>query len=185
MASRTFTFQGLADAGAVAALLVAGQALVLSAPHAAAAEPAAVDLNIDCTTISDPTERLNCWDSHAHATIVQKKAANKKLFGLTIPQTEAATTAPQPKSRRHAKVKTARAQEDNRHVVLTIASVGNTLTGRLLLTATDGAVWEQTDSDTIRDMPVVGATFTVRRGPLGGYMCDVTRWQPVRCQRDQ
>lgn len=161
-----------------------GGALAQSDAPAGAAPPA-VDLNIDCTTVSDPTERLNCWDSHARATTVQKKAADKRLFGLTKQKAAAARVAPQPKRRKVRVAKARRTEDDNRRVTLTIAQVGNTPDGRLLLTASDGAVWAQTDSDTIRETPAPGATFVVRRGIPDGYICDVTRWQPVRCQREQ
>lgn len=67
---------------------------------------------------------------------------------------------------------------------VTLAEVVKRGDGKLRLTTTDGVVWRQTVSDTIRQMPKAGDTMDIRRGAFGGYKCQVGRWTSFRCTSD-
>jgi hypothetical protein len=152
------------------------------APLTASAAPKTA---ADCRAISDFTLRGQCWDSLDQQNQKDAQAEKKRDFGLG--QNAPSVAAVKPKKERVAKApKAPKPENDGVHsLILTLASVETTPVGRLLLTSTDGAVWEQTDSDGITHMPEPGDTVQVSKGMLGGYMCQVTRWQAVRCQRDR
>jgi hypothetical protein len=54
---------------------------------------------------------------------------------------------------------------------------------KLLLVTTDGAVWEQLDSDPVNPRPKPGSSMTVRRTGFGGYFCRFDKNNSVRCQQ--
>ena len=167
-----------------AALALAGVACVFAAP-AAQADPSAPQSAADCRAISDFTARGLCWDALDRAGLHNDQAVKKRNFGLGArPPAAAAVAAAKPR-KEHVKKAADPQNAKVRALTLTIASVGDTPQGRILLTSTDGAVWEQTDGDSVRDRPSPGDTFKISQSILGGYLCQVTRWQPVRCQRDK
>ncbi len=54
---------------------------------------------------------------------------------------------------------------------------------RLLIVTTDGAIWQQTDSETVSPTPRPGSSMTVVRGKISGYFCQFDRLNKVRCIR--
>jgi hypothetical protein len=174
-------------AAAAAKLWAAGAAALAGAafafaPVVAAADAPAPKSAADCRAISDFNLRGQCWDALDKANQQQTQATKKRDFGLGLHLPSTAALRPRKADRvREAK----RQSEEVTATTLTVASVDSTPIGRLLVTGSDGAVWEQTDSDTITRPPAPGDTVTVSKGFLGGYMCQVSRWQSVRCQRDR
>ena len=160
-------------------------ALCVLAPHMATAAPA--KSAADCRAISDFNLRGQCWDSLDQQNQKDNQAEKKRDFGLGA--NAPAVAAVKPKKEHVAKVKAPKApkpENDGVHsLTLTLASVDNSRTGHILLVATDGAIWEQTDGDDVPALPAPGDTVKVSKGMMGGYMCQVTHWQAVRCQRDQ
>ena len=157
------------------------------APLAASADPAtAPKAAADCRAISDFNLRGQCWDqldkSNQQATETAKETKKREFgLGLHLP-TESAVKKRKDDVAREEK----RNREEIKAQTLVLADVQNTPRGQLLLTSTDGAVWEQTDNDAVSgEGPVPGGTVKVSKGMLGGYMCQVSRWQTVRCQRDR
>ncbi len=57
--------------------------------------------------------------------------------------------------------------------------------GKMLLITQDGAIWEQTDTDTVTLLPKSGDTITIRRSRLNSYFCDVSKYKTIRCKRDR
>lgn len=55
---------------------------------------------------------------------------------------------------------------------------------RLVIFTTDGAIWEQTETDPA-PLPASGDTITIHKSTFGGYLCDVSKYKAVRCKRDQ
>lgn len=152
-------------------------------PQAAMADATSPKNAAECRAIADFELRGKCWDALDREAQVETKAVKKREFGLGLHPPSIAAILPK---REETRARVAQAErEEIRSLTLTIASVGDTPTGRILLTATDGAVWEQTDGDSVNNRPEVGDTVQVSKGMLGGYMCQVTRWQAVRCQRDK
>lgn len=54
---------------------------------------------------------------------------------------------------------------------------------RLVVTTTEGAVWRQTDTGSIRRLPREGESFEVREGALGSYRCTFNDMTTFRCER--
>jgi hypothetical protein len=164
-------------------------ALYALAPHIAAADQP-VKSAADCRAISDFSLRGQCWDSLDQQNQKDVQAVKKRDFGLSLaPQADAAVkpvAEAKPKKERVAKAKAPKpVNTEVTSRTLTLASVDTSRMGHVLMTATDGAVWEQTDGDDILRPPAVGDTMQVSKGMFGGYLCQVTRWQAVRCQRDK
>ena len=167
-----------AQTSAFAAVLAAIAAL--AAPHAALAQ--SPKSAADCRAISDFNLRGQCWDALDQAKQQDTQVEKKKSFGLGLHAPSIASILPKKEDRiREERLE----QEDVRNLTLTLASVENTALGRLVLTSTDGAVWEQTDSDPPNGRPQPGDTIKISKEMFGGYMCHVTRWESVRCQRDR
>lgn len=160
---------------------LAGAAFAFAPLMAAAAAPQPKSA-ADCRAISDFELRGQCWDALDKANQQDSTATKKREFGLGLHLPSVAAVKPK---KEQVEAERRRESEDVKSLSLTVASVDNTPLGRLLLTASDGAVWEQTDSDTITRAPSPGDVVEVSKGMLGGYMCHVSRWQSVRCQRDQ
>jgi hypothetical protein len=159
------------------ALTLAG----LAAPAVVLAQDAPRSAS-DCRAISDFAQRGQCWDALDQAKQQDTQVEKKKGFGLGLHAPTVSALVP----KREDRIREEREErEDLRHLTLTLASVENTPLGRLVLTSTDGAVWEQTDGDSINNTPRPGDTVQVSKDLLGGYMCQVTRWESVRCQRDR
>ncbi|HEY4029080.1 MAG TPA: hypothetical protein VGM25_01945 [Caulobacteraceae bacterium] len=169
---------------ALAAGALAGAVFAL-APFVAVADAPQPKTAADCRAISDFDLRGKCWDSldktNQQATETAKEAKKREFgLGLHIPSVSAI------KPRKEDLAREAKAeQEDVKSQTITLASVDNTAVGKLLLTSSEGAVWEQTDSDTVANAPEPGDTVKVSKGMMGGFMCQLSRWQSVRCQRDR
>jgi hypothetical protein len=154
------------------------------APQVALADPANPKSPADCRAIADFTERGLCWDALDREGLHDQKIVKKRNFGLDAKPPADAAVKPKPEKAK-AKKRVVPESEDVNNLTLTIASVRDTALGRVLLTSTDGAVWEQTDADRVADVPGAGESFKVSKTALGGYMCHITRWESVRCQRDE
>ena len=53
----------------------------------------------------------------------------------------------------------------------------------VLVTTPGSAV--QVGNDSVSRFPKEGDTIQIRKGRLGGFLCDVTQYQSVRCKRDR
>ena len=172
-------------AGAAAVVLTG--VMGLFAAHGAYADPSAPKSAAECRALSDFAARGACWDALDRQGLHDEQVVKKRNFGLGAlgsRSPDAAIKLPKPEKTKSPK----RVKPDNGEVddlTLTIATVQDTPLGRILLTSTDGAVWEQVDGDPVNSRPSPGDTFEVRKKSMGGYMCSVSRWQSVRCQRDE
>ena len=166
-----------AHAARSAAIALAGVAGVLAPQLAKAADSKTAPTAAQCRAMTDFTARGQCWDDLDRAGLQDQKVVKKRDFGLGAKAPSVAAIKA-PKAREPEAVEV-------RGLTLTLASVVDTAVGHILLISTDGAVWEQTDGDAIQNRPEPGDTVEVSKGMFGGYMCQVTRWQSVRCQRDQ
>jgi hypothetical protein len=167
--------------GAGAAALLGAACVVV--PLTASADATHPKSAAECRAIKDFNERGACWDALDKQTQTDTSAVRKRLFGLGKDPAEV-----QQEKEAKALAKKERRTPRNDGVdslELTLADVENTPRGLLRLTSTEGAVWEQTDGDEVGEGPRPGDTVTIKKGFLGGYLCQVTRWQEVRCQRDK
>jgi len=168
-------------AGAAAAA-VAGVVL-MSIPAAALADATAPRSAADCRAISDFELRGKCWDSLDQANQKDSQAEKKRSFGLGLRAPSIAAILPKQDER--ARERKLAEQEEVKDLTLSVASIDDSRAGHMLITSTDGVIWEQTDGDVVAARVSPGDTVKVTKGVLGGYMCQVTRWQAVRCQRDR
>ncbi len=185
----------------LAALLGAGVtgslAVAALSQEAAPATPPTWQTLVHCAQIGDRDDRVDCYDAAMRDAGYAPKPeavreARHRLFGLSVPQvnilrgkgdkTEKAEKSESNKERRReAQAAEASETEDNVNLALTrVAIEGN---GKLMLMTSEGQIWEQTDSEPIRSMPKPGYVMPVHRGRLGGYFCDVSKSQQVRCSR--
>lgn len=170
-------------AGAAAVAVVC--AAVLCTPPAARADAASAPKTAaDCRAIPDFDQRGKCWDALDQQKQQDAQVEKKKNFGFGAGLRAPSISALLPKKEDRVREEQAKS-EDVRNLTLTVASSDLTPLGRVLLTSTDGAVWEQTDSDDVRAAPEPGDTVQVTKGMMGGFMCQISRWQSVRCQRDR
>jgi hypothetical protein len=165
-----------------AAVAVAGLALSL-APHAARAD-AGPKSAAECRAMTDFAARGKCWDALDQETQKDATVEKKKNFGFGEGLRAPSITSLIPRKQDRVREERAKKQEVN-NLSLVVASVDQTPLGRVLMTADDGAVWEQIDGDAVSHEPAPGDTVAVSKTLLGGYMCQLSRWQSVRCQRDR
>jgi len=169
------------QAARAAVIALAGATCVFAA-HAAQADPAAPQSAAECRAITDFAQRGQCWDALDRAGLHDQQVVKKRSFGLGLhPPAVAAIVAPKPKKEKVVNPDAA----DINSLTMTIASVEDSALGHVILTSTDGAVWEQTDGDPVNQRPEPGDTVEVSKSMFSGYMCHVSRWQAVRCQRDK
>jgi hypothetical protein len=167
---------------AILAMTSASWGMGLQAARADATNPKSA---ADCRAVTDFDLRGKCWDAldnQSQKDVQDIKEEKKHAFGLGLHAPSISAILPNREQKeREAKIE----REEIRNQTLTLASVEGTAIGRLLLTATDGAVWEQTDTDRVNNPPNPGDTVEVSKGMMGGFMCQVSRWEKVRCQRDR
>lgn len=164
------------------------------ASHAAAAQKRATENQAAvlselsaCPKIAEDAARLACYDKAAKALIQaeskgdvvvvdreQAREVRRQSFGFQIPSINVFS---------HNSVQKENAEEAINRSTGVVASVAKGPDGKLLITTEEGAVWAQTDNFPIDPMPRKGGTVTFTKGAVGGYFCDVSKYQSVRCER--
>jgi hypothetical protein len=74
-------------------------------------------------------------------------------------------------------------QKDDNQLEVTLAAVEQDGDGKLVLTATEGAIWHQAERIVIFPPPKQGQTITISRTSFGGFMCKPSKWVAFRCYR--
>ena len=162
-------------------------AAVTAAPAAAKDAPAPSPLvtAIDrCRQITDPTQRLACYDSAANAlvtaansgavAIVDQNEVRKvrhSLFGFSLPKIPFFSGD-----------KTANEAQDKLDSTITSVHQLNNGYWRIVI-ADNNAVWETTDSSISFDDPRPGQKITIVRGALGNYFLRINGQNGVRGRR--
>jgi hypothetical protein len=161
---------------------------VIAGPPAAAKDKPAVSplvTAIDrCRQVTDPTQRLACYDAAANALVQaansgtvavvdqnEIRKARHSLFGFTLPKIpffSGDTTA----------------DEVQRQLDTTVTSVQALNNGYYRIVIADNhAVWETTDSSVSFDPPRTGQKISIIRGPLGSYFLRINGQVGVRGRR--
>ncbi|MEI9963625.1 MAG: hypothetical protein WDM92_01865 [Caulobacteraceae bacterium] len=182
-----------------AAACAAGLACAALAPAAwaqdAAGTPPSWDTLTRCAQTVRTEERLACYDAAMRAAGYAPKpeavaAEKRRVFGLSVPllnsekHAEAKTSRKQEKAAARApEPATVAAEDDNGAVTVQISRVAMLYGGKMLFVTTDGALWQQTDTETVEPLPTEGQSMQIRRTRFGGYFCDVSKWKTVRCVR--
>lgn len=175
----------LAATGVLIATLAASAA-PLAAPAPVTPQERAAELQrlIDCRKITDPTQRLACYDQAAGAldqaeakgdiVVVNREQARKvrrQAFGFTMPSITLFERGEKPEE-----VATADG---------VIASAHKALTGKWVIKLQDGATWSQTDLTEIPLDPKPGQTVKIKRAAMGSYMMTIGNQRAVRVHRDE
>jgi hypothetical protein len=120
---------------------------------------------------------------HKHAKPVQPStevAQAAPAAGPSEPSSQAAPAAPRPAPAAEPEA----SDEDSGHITVTLSDVGLIPPlNRLLLVTTDGAVWKQTDDETVSPTPKPGQSFQILKNAFGGYFCKFDKRNMVRCVR--
>ena len=110
----------------------------------------------------------------------------RRQFGLdpNAPGAAKATTvpAPSPAPAPAAKSPVPKAQAAER-VEVDVARAVMANDGKVVITTADGAIWKQTDSDTIPRLPAEGDRVNIRKASLGSYLCELPTHHTFRCIR--
>ena len=125
-----------------------------------------------CAAIADDVARHRCLDD-----VLRSAGLLTPHFGL---ETSPARTSKAAATQVAASV--AKPPSDDR-VQVTLATVAPGADGKLVLTTTEGAVWRQVESNTVRPTPAQGQTLTIERTSFGGFMCKSGKWVAFRCYR--
>src|SRR4051794_12632530 len=153
---------------------LAAIAILASASTAAKGPPAAMSPYVNalenCRTLTDPAQRLACYDKTAPALIAASKSgeinivdrgqlrqARRSLFGFSMPKLpffagdqSAADTPDQ--------------------IETTIKSAREVGYGRYQIVVTEGnAIWETLEESIRISEPRAGQKIVIRRGPMGSY----------------
>ena len=134
-----------------------------------------------CAAIADDDTRHACSDkvlreagllSAVDTALAERR---RKGFGLEKPMSPAAAPPSAPDA------PTRPAIED--HLEVTLATVTDSVDGKLTLTTTEGAIWKQVESEAVRPTPRAGQTMKIEKAALGGFMCRPTKYVAFRCFR--
>ncbi len=141
--------------------------------------PPVVQKLVDCRQLTDPAERLACYDTQTAELVAARERdeivladkeqiseAKRGLFGFSLP-----------------KLRIFFGNDENEiseieGVIAAIASDGGS---RSLFILEDGARWLQIDGRHIRAKP--GATITIRKAALGSYMGKIGNFPSIRVKR--
>lgn len=174
--------------GTVAALVssIAISTTALAAEKNPPARSATLTRLVECRSISEPDERLACFDREVAALdaaeaskqvmIVDKEQVRKtrrSLFGLALPDLGIFGSG-------------AGSDDDDEEAArleAQIKSVSQVGYGKWAFELDDGARWVQTDDRPLGVEPRAGQTILIKRGALGSYMANVNGQRSFRVQR--
>jgi hypothetical protein len=141
--------------------------------------PAIVQGLLACRAISEPTQRLACYDrqSNAVASAIEKKdlvvidkeratAAKRSLFGFSVPSFAGLLGG-----------------GDLNEIEGTVTAASQNADGGWIIQLADGSVWSQTDDTPVALGPRRGDKVTVKRGALGSYFVKVGRQPGFKAKR--
>jgi hypothetical protein len=138
---------------------------------------------IACKAVTDPTERLACFDKAETAldeasgkgdlvTIdhEQRKTIRRQAFGLTLPSLSLFDRGEKPESANRESFKIDQAWIDS--------------DGKWAFRLETGAVWRQTDTNALTRAPHAGSTADISKGVLGSFFMKVDGQLALRVRRD-
>ena len=143
--------------------------------------PPAVQQLIACRSITDPGQRLACYDrqSDALGQAIQKKdvvvidrakatATKRSLFGFSIPDFGGLFGG---------------AGDDVKQIESTVAASGPNADGGWTIKLADGSMWTQTDETPVALAPARGDRVVVVRGALGAYFLHLGKQPGFKVKR--
>lgn len=151
------------------------------------APPAIFQAVIDCKTVSDPTERLACYDEKVAAlesaqasnqVVVadreQIKKARRGLFGFTLPKIKLFGGSGDDKDEK----------EEFKELTSKIKSVRTNGRGLYVITIEEGdAVWEQSEKSRRFVRARAGDEIRIQRATLGSFKANINGGLAIRVRR--
>ena len=192
-------------------VLIVPAALAVAAVARAADQPVTTNQTLDdCKLIPDDGARLACYDrviraGRANVSAPPETAPPQAGAGSGAPAgstpvtaTAAPKTPEQIRAENEANYGLSQSQVETKKkknkevaedttvdkIELTIASTGQTPSGKLRLITTTGAVWDQVNGNPANP-PAAGASVKVWTNLMGGHECRIGRAAPFDCQRVQ
>jgi hypothetical protein len=168
---------------------LAASGLAAGAFAQSAGTPPAWDTLVHCAQTPDEAERLACYDTAMRAAGYAPNpsavtANRKKTFGLSMPRVRVFKHEKKEEGARSAGASAAPLEENPNQIDVTIDQIAITQpAGKVVIFTSDGQIWRQTDTTVINSMPKEGDTMSIHTEALGGYFCDVNKYQSVRCSR--
>lgn len=147
--------------------------------------PPAWDTLVQCAQTVNAGKRLTCYDAAMKAAGYAPNPAavaeeHRKAFGLTVPTIR----VPKHKKGETEEATAPTVEENASEVEVTVDQVAITQpTGKVIIFTSDGQIWKQTDTTSVNSYPKEGDTIRIHREKLGGYFCDVNKYQAVSCVR--
>ena len=178
--------------------LAAGLAIAVAAPAAAqpvpAGPPPSWDALIPCAQKADPVEGFKCYQGALRAAGYAPNpeiaaTERRRKFGLpSLPllshKPDSKPTSKSAQGQPGPAPAAAPQEEPQDRVTVALEQVALIPPlNRLLLVTTEGAIWQQTDSETVSPTPKPGASMTIVHGRISGYFCQFDRVTKVRCVR--
>jgi len=182
------------------AMTVLGLALPLSATGQEAPQAEVIDGLYDCTSIAAEAERLACLDAavarmrlaqeRGEIAIITRQEVEtdaEEKFGFrgvpsVVEEKEQALKAADPPA---SAATTDRLEaEATSERVFAVASIDETIRGKLRVRLENGAVWEQTDSRKLRlSRRSPPETVEIREASLGSFMMIIGNYPAIRVKR--
>jgi hypothetical protein len=138
-----------------------------------------------CRAITDPTERLACYDKAAAAldeaqtkgdvVVVDRKQATevkRQAFGFRLDALSIFDRG------------TVKDRGDDTITAVAKSAFQNAA-GKWVVTLDSGAVWRQIDDDPLSREPRAGSPIRIRRATLGSYLMNVDGQPSIRVHRDE
>ena len=178
------TIISMAVAAGLAASAIGAVALAQST-----GTPPSWDTLVKCAQTPDEAERLACYDTAMRASGFAPNpeavtAEHHKTFGLSMPKVNVFKQKKKEEGAQTAGASKAPVEENPNRIEVTIDQIAVTQpSGKLVFFTTDGQIWRQTDTTTLNSYPKEGDSMEIHKEQLGGYFCDATKYQSVRCQR--
>jgi hypothetical protein len=175
----------LTAAGVLIAALSAAAQPAAAAPAPTSQERAAeLQRLIDCRKLTDPTQRLACYDQAAGAldqaeakgdiVVVNREQARKvrrQAFGFTMPSITLFE-----RGEKAEEIATADG---------VIASAHKALTGKWVIKLQDGGTWSQIDLTDIPIDPKPGQSVKIKRASMGSYLMTIGNQRAVKVHREE
>ena len=173
----------------MAALAVAAGLAAAATAVSAQNAPPAWDTLVRCAQTPDEAARLACYDTAMRAAGFAPTPAavaenRRHSFGLTAPKLNVFKHRKQDEGAQAAGGREALPEENPNLIEVTIDQVAVTQpANKVIIFTNDGQIWQQTDTTQLNGLPKEGDSMEIHKQTLGGYMCDVTKYQAVRCKR--
>lgn len=139
----------------------------------------------ECHVITDPAQRLACYDKEVEALTKAEKAgdiviadrqevtkARKGLFGFSLPQINLFKDRDGEDPIEQIETTVRSAQVINR-------------SGQWQITLEDGAVWNQVDTEALVVAPKPGTKIVIKRAAMGSFKASIGKQPAIRVRRVQ